>query len=370
MKKITALLITACMLLGLLAGCAGQKTTEPQTSPEDAGTRTITDGVGRQVEVPATVNTIVPLGNTPRMITYLGLADKVVGVEQCEHAESPIMAYAYINIDKWKDLPNVGNNALGASEWYAEELVACDPDVILCTYDKETADNIQTQTGIPTIAVAQGTLFGEDYDESLRVLADVCGVSDRAEKVISFIDECLTDLDSRTKDIADDSKPLVLGAGATFKGGHSIDGVYSKYPVFSILHANDAAIGISDTVGGLLVDKEQILSWDPDMIFFDSGSMELVNTDFAKDSAYFNQLKAVKNGELYQWPNSTWHWSNVEIPLVSCYYVGTLLYPEAFADVDFEAKASEIFELFLGEPDYLSVLEQAGAGYGKVTLGE
>lgn len=375
MKKSILLLLTTALLLCLFSGCG--KKAEPQTPPSSSAptetaateTRIITDGVGRQVELPAVVSTIVPLCNTPRMITYLGLADKVVGIEQCEHATSPIMAYAYVNIERWKELPNVGNNALGASEWYAEELVACAPDVILCNYDKDTADSIQRQTGIPTVAVSQGTLFGEDYKESLRILADVCGVSERAELLISFIDECLLDLEGRTKSLSDENKPLVLGAGATFKGGHSIDGVYSNYPVFSILSANDAAVGISDTIGGLLVDKEQILAWDPDMIFFDSGSMELVKTDYAADSAYFNQLKAVKNGELYQWPNSTWHWSNVEIPLVSCYYVGTLLYPEAFADVDFEAKAAEIFEIFLGEPDYLSVLEQAGAGYGKVSLG-
>ena len=70
------------------------------------------------------------------------------------------------------------------------------------------------------------------------------------------------------------------------------------------------------------------------------------------------------------WPNSTWHWSNVEMPLVSAYYTGKLLYPDKFEDVDFAAKASEIFGFFLGDPNYLSVLEAAGAGYGKVVLGE
>ena len=38
--------------------------------------------------------------------------------------------------------------------------------------------------------------------------------------------------------------------------------------------------------------------------------------------------------------------------------------------LDFEEKASEIFEMFLGDPNYLSVLENAGAGYGQVSLGE
>ena len=39
---------------------------------------------GREVEIPTTVNTIIPLGNAPRMITYLGLGDKAVGIENCE----------------------------------------------------------------------------------------------------------------------------------------------------------------------------------------------------------------------------------------------------------------------------------------------
>ncbi len=106
------------------------------------------------------------------------------------------------------------------------------------------------------------------------------------------------------------------------------------------------------------------------MYSFLAGNMGLVNADYAENTAYFEQLQAVQNGSLYQWPNSTWHWSNVEIPIVTAYYVGTLLYPDAFADVNFEAKASEIFDMFLGEPDYLSVLEAAGVGYGKITLGE
>ena len=246
------------------------------------------------------------------------------------------------------------------------------PDVILSTDNTEVADNLQTQTGIPVVCVSQGTLFGDDYDQSLRILADVCGVSDRAEALIKFIDDSLADLAARAATVTDEGKPTVLGAGATFKGSHSIDGVYTNYSVFEVLAANDVAEEIAGESGssGVMVDREQILAWDPEIIFFDSGSMGLINTDYAENPGYFEQLQAVQNGNLYQWPNSTWHWSNVEIPLVSAYYVGTLLYPEAFADIDFEAKASEIFDMFLGEPDYLTVLETAGAGYGKVTLGE
>ncbi|WP_157677375.1 hypothetical protein [Dehalobacterium formicoaceticum] len=102
----------------------------------------------------------------------------------------------------------------------------------------------------------------------------------------------------------------------------------------------------------------------------DFSGVELVKNDYAENPDYYAQLKAVTNGNVYQWPNSTWHWSNVEIPLVSAYYLSFMLYPEAFSDIVFEEKAREIFEFFLGEADYLSTLESVGAGYGKVVLGE
>ena len=386
MKKLIALLLATAMLF-CMAACgknndanndkvqSGTQQTpdnEQALNTDEPKTRIVTDALGREVEIPAKVESIVPLGNTPRMISYLGLADLAVGIEECEIASSPIQAYAYPHVEKWSTLPNCGTNSMGETAYYPEQIIIANPDVILSTDNTEVADNLQTQTGIPVVCVSQGTLFGDDYDQSLRILADVCGVSDRAEALIKFIDDSLADLAARAATVTDEGKPTVLGAGATFKGSHSIDGVYTNYSVFEVLAANDVAEEIAGESGssGVMVDREQILAWDPEIIFFDSGSMGLINTDYAENPGYFEQLQAVQNGNLYQWPNSTWHWSNVEIPLVSAYYVGTLLYPEAFADIDFEAKASEIFDMFLGEPDYLTVLETAGAGYGKVTLGE
>ena len=381
--KILSALLAASMaaaMIATLSACgsdSGTQTTSSAASGAASGaqsasteTRTITDGTGRTVEIPATIERIAPLGNAPRLLTYLGLADKFVGIQECEIAESPIMAYAYPHKEEWSKLPNIGTDSMGAGEWYAEELIACKPDVIVASYTADVCDDIQRQTGIPVIATSvDPILFSDEYDTDLRVLGDACNVSDRAQELITCIDGCLADLEERAKDVPDDNKPTVLAAGATFKGGHSIDGVYTNYPVFQILSANDVATAINSEIsGGTLVDKEQILNWNPDIIFFDAGSMTLVNTDYQENPAYFESLKAVQDGNLYQWPNSTWHWSNVEIPLVTGYYVGSLLYPEEFKDVNFEEKASEIFDTFLDEPDYLKVLEDAGAGYGPVTL--
>ena len=371
MKRMSALLLVAALAAALCA-CGGKAAAPSQTettATAQTAVRTVTDSLGREVELPETVETIVPLGNTPRMITYLGLADQVVGTGDCERAESPLQAYAYVNKDAWAQLPIVGTDSMGETAYYPEELILADPDVILCTYTKDVADDIQRQTNIPVVAVPDAVLFSEEYDQALTLLGQVCGAEDRAAEVVEFIDACLEDLRSRTAEIPEAERPPVLAAAATFKGSHGIEGVYSKYAVFEAIAVNDVTAGMSDLSTGLLVDKEQILAWDPEVIFLDYSGLELVRQDYEENPAFYGQLRAFQSGRVYQCPNSTWHWSNVEIPLLSAYYMGSVLYPDAFRDVDFAAKASEIFAFFLGDGQYLSTLEAAGAGYTTVTLG-
>lgn len=375
MKKNIALILIVALTVYVFAGCGNKKASEPSDPASSVNTaselRTITDSVGRCVTIPTDVEKIVPLGNTPRMITYLGLSNKVVGIGGMPSENiTPVTAYAYANKDLWANIPTVGTDAAGATDYYPEQIIAVHPDVILCSYTKELANEIQTKTGIPVVAVPMGTLFGKDYEDALRLLGDVCGAKDRAEAVISYINDCLKDLEARTSGITDTGKPTVLGAAATFKGAHGIEGVYTKYAVFEAISANDVTKGISDKASVVLIDKEQVLGWNPQFIFLDSGGVNLVKTDYRENPKLYEHLTAVRDENLYQYPSSASYFSNVEIPIVNSYYVASLLYPEQFQDIVFKDKANEIFRFFLGTDDYLSKLEAAGAGYGKVTLGD
>lgn len=378
MKKLASLLLMLGILLSLCAcGAANQPaptaaaetaaepTEEPAAEPE---TRIVVDGLGREIEVPAKVETIVTLGNASRMATYLGLADKMITVTSGDNNDSIVMAYGYYNHDIWADLPVCSSGGYG--EINPEVIIEASPDVILCTFEEDIVANIEEQLGRKVVAAPQGTLFAEDYEHALRVFGEACGVSDRAETVIAFIQECLADLDSRTSSIADDNKPTALCAAATFRGGHGIAGVYANNAVFATVNAKDVTVGYIDVQKGVEVDKEQVLEWNPDLIVLDASNLGLVENEYAEDPAFFECLNAVKNGELYQWPNSTSNYTNVEIPLVNAYYIGSVMFPEAFADVDFETKAEEIFRFFLGHDGYLSVLNNAGMGYGSVVLGK
>lgn len=378
MKKLASLLLILGILLSLCAcGAANQPaptaaaetTAEPTEEPAaELETRIVVDGLGREIEVPAKVETIVTLGNASRMATYLGLADKMITVTSGDNNDSVVMAYGYYNHDIWADLPVCSSGGYG--EINPEVIIEASPDVILCTFEEDIVANIEEQLGRKVVAAPQGTLFAEDYEHALRVFGEACGVSDRAETVIAFIQECLADLDSRTSSIADDNKPTALCAAATFRGGHGIAGVYANNAVFATVNAKDVTVGYIDAQKGVEVDKEQVLEWNPDLIVLDASNLGLVENEYAEDPAFFESLNAIKNGELYQWPNSTSNYTNVEIPLVNAYYIGSVMFPEAFADVDFETKAEEIFRFFLGHDGYLSVLNNAGMGYGSVVLGK
>ena len=357
-RKTLAFLLAIAMLLSV-PGMSGS------ASAEEA--RVIVDGLGREIELPAKIERIVTLGNATRMLTYLGLSDKMVSVANGDKDDSLFMAYGAFNQERWKELPQVATGGYG--EVNTEAILELDPDVILCTYEADIVANLEAQLGFMVVAAPQGTLFGEDYDVALRIFGEACGVPERAEAVIAFLHACLDDLDARTEAIPDAEKPLCLAAAATFRTGHGIGGVYANSAVLAAVHALDATAGLLDgRPKGIEVDREQILAWDPDILILDAGNLELVRQEYAEDPGFFDELSAVKNGQVYQWPNNNANYANVEIPLVSAYYVGSLLYPEAFADVSFSEKAEEIFAFFLGHEGYLTLLDEAGLGYGPVVL--
>ena len=363
-KMLTAVVLIISMTFFLNA--CGNWGSEEGDNAENK-THIVKDVLGRKVEVPEKVKSIVPLGNTPRMITYLGVADKVVGLGSMDVDDiTPLTAYAYANKEIWKNIPVVGTDAMGNTSYNAEEIVKCNPDVIFCTYTEDMVKEIEEKTGIPVVAVSAGNLFSSDYDDSLKILGETCNVSDRAEKVISYIHDTLDDLDKRTSGISDSEKPSVLSAAATYKGAHGIEGIRAKDPVLEAINADNIAKDTAGKESVVEVEREQILKWNPDYIFCDYSGAQLVKKDMKKNKSYYDQLKAYKSKNIYQHPSSTSYFSNLEIPLVNCYYIGSVIYPEKFSDIDLEKKEKEIYKFFLGDENFGEKLKKYGADYGRL----
>ena len=360
MKKVIALILTVVTCFGLLAGCG---TGEGKAQ----NTRTITDGAGRQVEVPEKVESIICVGvGALRYTCYVGAADLVVGVEDYEVKPGMSRLYNHVNFDKFKDLPVIGTNG----QPYTEEIINLAPDVIVMSaYASVEADDLQAKTGTPVVVVpgSDTTLDAAAY-ETIHIMGQLYGMETRATELTDYLQTIQKDLYDRTKDIPESEKPSVYVGGVSFKGHHGFEGTEAGYGPFALIHAKNLADTTGQT-GAFNIDLEQVLSWDPEILFVDFNGMALINEDYAKNPDYYNALTAVQEGKVYSQISFRSNASNLETALADAYYAACVMYPEQFRDVDPVAKAEEIFETLLGVSPYAD-LKEAGYEFRPIKLGE
>jgi len=408
MKKLTALLLSLTMLFTMVA-CGGNTANNTanntadntknnvsdsadSTQDESAETRMITDVWNREVEIPATVETIVCVGSmAPRFAAYLDVVDMMVGAEDIDMGDMTIL-YDYHSAyhTQLKTLPSVGaGGGSGTNNAYAEQIIQVMPDVILAGFSAEAADELQRQTGIPVVSMRYriNGFIDESFYDVLRLFADVVGAQERCEEILAYIDSCKEDLNNRTKDIPDSEKLRAYTGAVTFNGRHGFNHTYVNFPPFDAVNAlnvadeflesqigeasDDAAASGTAFVGsnGFEIDSEQIIAWDPDIIFLDPGNMDLVNDEYAANPGFFNSLRAVEEGLVYTMPSSNYAGANITYLIMNAYYAGTVLYPEQFADVDMAEKGGEIMTALLGM-DFYDQMQNGGLYYGTITLGQ
>ena len=392
MKKIVSMIVVSVMAMSLCA-CTGkadqsasaagssvqqsEESTEQLStdsaaeseaeSTEEPATRIITDSTGRDVEIPSRVESIVCVGvGALRYSCYMDAAGLVVGVEDYEVKEGMSRLYNYVNFDKFKDLPVTGTNG----EPNIEEIITAGPQVIvMSSYASADADDLQAKSGIPVVMVpGSDTTLDDNAYETIRIMGELYGKEDRAQELTAYLKGIQKDLDDRTADIPEEDKPSVYVAGVSFKGAHGFEGTEAYYGPFELIHANNLA-NTTDQTGAFDIDLEQVLTWDPEIIFLDFNGMSLINEDYADNPDYYQNLTAVKEGKVYSQISFRSSASNLETALADAYYAACVMYPEQFSDIDPVEKAGEIFTALLGTNPYED-LKEAGYEFRQITIGE
>ncbi len=378
MKKIVTMLLMLSMLL-MLAACAGAPEAAPTASQADETTaastvsqetapetRIITDSMGRNVEIPYSVERIVCVGvGALRYTCYVGGADRVVGVEDYETKPGMSRLYNYVNFDLFQNLPVTGTNG----EPFVEEIINVDPQVIvMSSYANQDPDELSQKTGIPVVVVpGSDTTLDEKAYVTIRILGELYQLEDRAEDLTAYLKSIQKDLDDRTASIAEDAKPTCYVGGVSFKGHHGFEGTEAYYGPFELIHAKNLANTTGQT-GAFNIDVEQVLSWDPEMIFLDFNGMNLINEDYEAHPDFYNALTAVQEGKVYSQISFRSSASNLETALADAYYAACVMYPQQFQDIDPVEKAGEIFTKLLGSNPYHD-LKEAGYEFCQITIG-
>ncbi|WP_297550906.1 iron ABC transporter substrate-binding protein [Thermococcus sp.] len=371
MRKVLALLVI--LLVVSVAGCIGTSNSTGTTTPSPTMTSsssvyiTVTDALGRTVKVPRNVTRVVAVGpGALRIIVYLNATSNVVGIEEFEKKYPFGRPYILAHPELLK-LPVIGPGGPGKLP-DMEAIIKVHPQVIFMSFvSKSEADEVQKKTGIPVVVLSYGTLknFTDPvFFKSLLLAGKILGKEKRAEEIIKFIEEQQSYLENLTKGL---KSPSVYVGGIGFKGAHGITSTFTDYAPFTVLNLDNVASNLSSKNGWVQVDKEWLLKVNPDYIFIDEGGLKIILDDYKSNPDFYNSLKAVKEGHVYGVLPYNFYNTNIGIAIADAYYIGKVIYPERFKNIDPVEKANEIFTFLVGKPVYNELAKEFG-GFGKINL--
>ncbi len=341
---------------------------------------TITDAFGRDVTIPENPEKIAVVGSgSMRYFVYLGIdLDDVCAVDYQDSKLNiqtvNVRPYALAN-PEILEIPEVGA-AKGVVD--NEKLLMSGAEILFMggasSSNTEVANEIQEKTGIPVVMFYTGNYVtdSEKIQDTLLMLGEILNKEQRAKDLIAYFDAVEADLKKRVAGLS--AEETVYVGGVSYNGVHGLDGTDPTYYPFAVLNIKNAAAEVTSVsqTGYAQISKEKLLEWDPEIIFVDLNTMEAAGGggiyELQNDPAY-KGLSAVKSGKVFAVNPHTSMGTNHETSMANAYYIGTILYPEQFSDIDPAKKADEIYTFVDGAPVYDQLKENMGGlSYQKLSL--
>ncbi len=385
MKKISALMITLAMVVSLCACGSSESgkeagTTEVQT---DSAEVTVTDMIGREVTVtPGSYQGVVCVGaGALRMYSYVGNTDLLCGVEDIDNTalsdrpemfDSVARPYVIAFGDTFSKLPSCGVGGPMAQTAEAEKILSCNPDIIISEYeDVEKADALQEQLGVPVITLKSGAngVFDDSFKNSMALLGTIFGEEEKAQTLVSFIEEEAEEITSRTANIADEDKPSVYICGLGNWGTTNHLTTAQDYISFDIANVKNVVSGLS-AAGIQEIEEEKFveLGDEIDVMIMDAAAVKNITPLYQEDSTMFDTCKAWNDGEVYLQLAYNAYYTNYELALINTWYIAKTVYPDLFEDIDMTEKTNEVCQVFLGQEmaDEIFAYPSSFGGYQKI----
>lgn len=357
-KKVIALLLAAILLFSL---CACSNNADKK---EEQKTMTVTDMVGREVEVTAgSYKKVVCIGaGALRMYSYVGDISLLAGVEDIDNtslenrpkmfdgvARPYLLAYG----EEFKALPSCGVGGPAAQTAEAEKILACEPDIVISEYeDVDKSNALAEQLGVPVITLKTGYngVFDESFRNSLLLLGQVFNKTEKAETLISFIDNEVKAIKDKTAAVKEEDKPTVYICGLGNWGTTNHLMTAQKYPAFEIANVKNVVNDLAnDGIQPIEKEKFEAIGKDVDLMIIDAAAIKNIKPLYSEDKNLFSSCKAFNEGNVYlQLPYNAYY-TNFETALMNTWFIAKTAYPDLFADVDMTAKVNEITKAFLGK---------------------
>lgn len=306
-----ALIAVIAALMFVVAGCAQT----PAPGGAAVAKRTVTDMEGRSVEIPQTVTKVVTLGSVPVINSFLfalGKGDLIVNGLPANFVKDDRWKLQYTFAPQIKDLPKMQG---ADSAPLAEEIAKAAPDFVL-TMLPAHAEQLG-KIGIPTIVLRWQN--DEDVKKVVSMLGDALGVPDRAAEYVKTFDGVVGEVGALVEKVPAGSGVSALSLDPTSMGQpHAI-------AQWWIAKAGGRPVTEGNAVESLKFNAEQVVSWDPQVIFVN----DLASIPTTLGNAKLAPVAAIGAKKVYAMPIGAHLWGNrtSEQPL-SVAYAAHRMYPD------------------------------------------
>jgi iron complex transport system substrate-binding protein len=329
-RKVIAL--TTVILVGVIVTSAYAVYTLlilPAANPNE-GAITVVDYLGVNVTLEAPAKSVITLSTGLTELVYaLGCGDKIVGRDQ--HSTFPSSV-----LEKPVVAPHSYNPPL-------EKILELEPDLLIVgtsfVYDSDENRRILEDAGIAVYI--DETNIPETIKTLITNLGALLDAEDRAEGIVSFIEDYENIVQSRVKNLAENEKPKVYLE--LFTDWNSA----SELPKPTVItYVGGTNIAADQPIAYPVLSPEFVAEMNPDIII----RMKMVgDPDFPilwgqiMDRPGLEEVNAVKNERVYLYEPVLMQ--GVRYP-VGMLYWAKWIHPELFEDIEPETVHNQVFEQF------------------------
>lgn len=308
------------------------------------------DHLGRTIELPGPAQRVIGTHNpSNNMVIVLdGDASRFVGFGNKD------MAFGLYEIVAPSIVDMVG---IGRGQSLSlETIIAVNPDLMVLPVRFQGLLDQLEEIGVPSLAIHVERF--ESISHALLLVGKAIGQDERAEEIVSFIEAKVEKITGLADTV--DEKPRVLMTSKSSETRVSTEEMIQNQMI-------GMAGGINVTDGYQLgdfwadVDIEQIIDWNPDIIYVPPYANYSIEDDLINNPRWAH-ISAVQNRQIYQFPSllDPWDYPTAASVLGLCWTFNNL-YPELYSYEELIEDVDSFYELVYGvtfTPEELGIAQQ------------
>ena len=316
-KSIVLPIVLALMLL--VSACITQTpATQPSNPPEPtvAATEPVVEEPTAEATVEPTAEPVVIVDVIGREVTLAQPATKLTGTHNPTLNAAVVLGgggkylvgfgsksmgralYEQV-IEGFEALPEVGKG----SNINLESVISIGADLVILPKRHQDLVPQFEAANIPVLVILDSTESFETVKQTLKLLGTAIGESEKAEKINSFLDSQLETAQSLLKDTTEKPSVLFLGSSSALSVA---PGSMIQTSLIEAGGGVNAVSGVEGVGGFVDVSIEQIIAWNPDVIWFPRYA-DYTDEDLLNDPAW-SSLSAVQNKRVYEFPSALEPW--------------------------------------------------------------